>query len=248
MSALAVPVPQVSWKTGAAPELEQPVEVGLAAVRYPEGVALAPESGLAKLGVFVYRLAGAGEEIWNEGEQQWQGAPGDLASLAALEPLALAPGKKGAPLPWQGVLVAAGQKDKHDAERFAAAAGGTPRYRLRAFAAAKRDAIEYAGLSAASAELAFVSAAEGKRFELVMEPEKIKECERMRFLLKDAALREAAYVELRASGGREVEIVNCDASGQPLASVRLAADGDIVLKPAPGKGVAIETATGLRYL
>lgn len=249
MNILALPVPQVSWKTGAAPELEQPVQVGLAAVLYPDGAALTPESGLAKLGVFVYRIAGAGEEIWNEGEQAWQAAPGDLASLAALQPLALVPGKQGAPLPWQGVLVAAGQKDNADNERYEASAGGTPRYRLRAFAAAKRSSTEYAGLSAASADLAFVSAADGKRFELVMEPDnKIKECERVRFLLKDAALREAAYLELRASPGREVEIVNFSASGQPLASVLLAADGDIVLKPGPGRGVAIEIGTGRRYL
>lgn len=252
MTPLSVPVPQVSWKAGGAPQLEQPVELGLPALSYPDGAPLTLDSGLAALGVFIYRSAGGGEDIWNEEEQKWQAAPGAIEGLGALTPLALAPAsRKNAPYPWQGVLVAAGQKDRDDAERFAAAAGGTPGYRVRAFAAAKRGATRYVGLSAPSVELAFVSGEEGKRFQLKLDPKSIQECSSVRLQLKDAALREASFVELRSAPGHEVEIATRTASGATLARVLLAANGDIRLEPAPGARIVLggELEAGLiRYL
>jgi hypothetical protein len=240
MTPLLLPVPQVSWKTGAAPQLEQPVELGLPALAYPDGAPLDPRSGLATLGVFVYRSAGAGEDLWNEEEQQWQPAPAGLEALAALKPLALVPAsRKNAPHPWQSVLVAAGQTDKDQARRFAAAVGGTPRYRVRAYAAARRGETQYAGLSAASADLAFVSAEEQKRFVVVMEPESIQECGRVRLQLRNASLQEAAFIELRAASGREVEISTRTGSGAQLARVLLEASGDIRLEPAPGRRILL---------
>jgi hypothetical protein len=237
MTPLAVPVPQVSWKTGTTPELEQPVELRLPALAYPDGATLAPEEAL-KLGAFVYRLAGGAEQIWNEEALEWQPPPADLAALSALSPVAFTY-KKTSPQPWQGVLVAAGQKDKSDADRYERAAGGMPRYRLRAFARARRRGVDYAGLSGASVELAFTSSEDGRRFEIELEPEKIKECRRVRLVLKNDSLQEAAWVELRAAGSNEVELVNCTVSGAQLARVVLRANGDIRLEPAAGRRIVL---------
>lgn len=243
MTPLAVPVPQVSWKTGAAPELQQPVEIRLPALAYPDGAPLTPESVL-NVGAFVYRLAGGAEEIWNEETLEWQPPPADLATLGALRPLAFTYKKS-----WQGVLVAMGQKDKADNDRYAVASAGTPRYRLRAFARARRQGVDYAGVSAPSAELAFTSAEEGKRFEIVLTPKNIKECRRVRLVLKNASLQEAGWIELRAAGSNEVELVNCTASGAQLARVVLASNGDIRLEPAAGHRVVLdgELAAGLVF-
>jgi hypothetical protein len=137
------------------------------------------------------------------------------------------------------MLIAIGQKDKAGNARFDTAAGGEPRYRLRAYGKFKRDGVDHAGLSDPSPELAFVSGAESQRFSVKMEPEDPQSTVRVRIELKNAALVPAGYLEIRTIGGQEVEIVNCDASGAALAAVLLAADGSIHLQPASGKKIVL---------
>jgi len=245
MNPLAVPAPALSWAPSGAPQIEQPVEVKLPAIHFEDGIEAA-DADAQKVGAYVYRLGSAGEEFWNETEQRWAGVPADPAALP-LVPLVY---KAGDPLPWQGTLIAIGQKDKDGNKRFDKAAGGEPRYRLRAYAQFKRDGADYAGLSEPSGELAFVSGLENQRFGIEMEPEDSQQTARARVQLKNASLAPAGYLEIRTIGGQEVEIVNCDASGAKLASVLLAADGTIRLQPAAGKKIVLEgdlEAQRIRY-
>ncbi len=243
MNPLAVPVPELSWAPQGAPQLEQPVELRLPAIRFDDG-AEALEADAHKVGAYVYRFSSAGTELWNETAQLWT-AP--LADLAGLPPVPLVY-KAGEPLPWQGTLIAIGQKDKDGNPRFAKAQGGEPRYRLRAYALFKRDGADYAGLSDPSAELAFVSGLENQRFGVEMTPDAPERTERVRIQLKNASLAPAGHVEIRTTGGQEVEIANFDASGSPLATVLLAADGSLRLK---GQRIVLEgnlEAQRIRYL
>lgn len=236
MNSLSLPAPELSWTPAGSPQLEQPVEVRLLAIRYGDG-AEALEADAQKIGAYVFRLGSGGEEIWNETEQRWAEVPADPA---ALQPVPLIY-KAGDPLPWQGMLIAIGQQDKDGNPRFDKAAGGEPRYRLRAYGKFKRDGADYAGLSDPSPELAFVSGAENQRFAIEMEPAPPdpQQCELVRILLKNASLAKAGYLEIRTTGGQEVEIGNFDASGGPLAVVLLAADGSIRLQPASGKKIVL---------
>lgn len=222
MIPLTVPPPELSWAPPGAPQLEQPVDVKLAAIHFADGIEAA-DADAQKVGAYVYRLGSGGEELWNETEQRWGEVPADPAALPPV-PLMY---KAGDPLPWQGMLIAIGQKDKDGNQRFDKAAGGEPRYRLRAYGSFKRDGVDYAGLSDPSPELAFVSGLENQRFGVLMTPEQPAPTETVRIQLKNASLAPAGYLEIRTTGGQQVEIANCDASGNKVASVLLAADGTI---------------------
>ena len=247
MSPLGVPVPELAWKPpGGAPQIAQPVDLKLPALQFPDG-AEATEADAQIVGAYVYRLGVAGEELWNETEQRWTEVP---AELGALPPLPLTY-KAGDPFPWQGMLVAIGQKDKDDNPRFQPAAGGAPRYRLRAFARFQRDGVEFSGLSAPSPELQFVDAQQSERFMVLMDPEDPQQVEEIKLALKNASLAEAGYLKVSTRGGQQVEIANCDASGNPLASVLLQADGSIRLRPAAGRNIVLGgdlEAQRIRYL
>lgn len=239
MGTLSVPIPTVAWPAPSPePELESPVQLGLTDVTYPDGSTVVPDQVL-KMGAFVYRLSGAGEEIWNEADQEWQAVPADMSALAGLSPLPLT-FKANDPRPWQGVLVAAGQKDKLGADRYTKAVGGLPRYRLRAFAKAQRDGAEHAGLSGVSPELAFLRSADAQRFVVVFDTDDTtpRDCTRARVQLKDPNLVVAGYLEIRASG-REVEVASCDPGGNVRARVLLTADGDVLLAPASGRRIVL---------
>ena len=235
MSALALPVPELAWKPpGGAPQIQQPVDLRLPALVFPDG-AEASEADAQIVGAYVYRLGVAGEELWNETEKRWTEVP---AEPGAAPPLPLTY-KAGDPFPWQGMLVAIGQKDKDEKPRFQPASGDSPRYRLRAFARFKRDGVEFTGLSGPSAELQFVDAQESERFKVLMDPEDTQQVEELTVLLKNAGLAAAGYLKISTRGGQQVEIANCDASGNPLASVLLKADGSILLQPAGGKKIVL---------
>jgi len=244
MTPLNVPPPELAWKpAGGPPQVEQPVDVKLPALRFADG-AEATDGEAQKVGAYVYRYGAAGEELWNETEQRWTSP---LADPGALPPLALSY-KAGDPFPWQGKLIAIGLKDKDDKPRFAKAQNGEPRYRLRAYARFKHGGAEYAGLSAVSPELAFVSAKDNQRFAVVMDPDDPQQTEVVTIQLKNASLAAAGYLELRTRGGQQVEIASCDATGTKLASVRLAADGTIHLE---GKKVILNCdleTRRIRYL
>jgi hypothetical protein len=236
--ALELPVPQlVTDPPGSPAELEKAVAVCLGPVRYSDGSVVAPDD-VRTIGTFIYRATGGGEEIWNDTELRWQTAPADLASLARLIPLPLA-AKPGEPQPWQGVLVAAGQKDKSGGDRFGKAVNGAPLYRLRGYARVKRGGIEHAGLSSPSPDLTFDRGADKERFAISFDTASARDARRVRLALRNGGLATAGYMEIRASGGQEVEIANCDAAGAVLARVVLGANGEIRLEPKAGQAIVV---------
>jgi hypothetical protein len=244
MILLDVAAPELTGKPAAAPQIEQPVEVKLAALHYPDGTQ-ATDADAQVVGAYVYRVISGGEQLWNEKEQSWTDVPGDPS---ALPPLALTY-KAGDPLPWQGMLVAIGMKDKDGNDRFATASGGEPSYRLRAYARFKRDDGDYAGLSVPSDAVSFVSAADTQRFKVDMQPDP-DTAQEVTLVLKNASLAKAGYVKISTTAGQIVEIGNLDASGAPLALVQLAADGSILLQPAAGKKIVLQgdlEAQRIRY-
>jgi hypothetical protein len=239
MQTLTVPAPELVFDPPSGPaELEKPVTVRLPAVRYPDASEMSKDD-VRTLGAFVYRGAAGSEEIWDEKNQAWAAVPSDDAGLAALTPVPLTPAE-GAPAPWTGTLVAVGQKDKAGNPRYSKAEGGAPVYRLRAFAHAMRDGVEHRGVGAPSADLQFISGAENQRFALSFDTDTARDAGRARFTLKDAALQPAGYVEIRAAGGREVEIANCAPSGAVLARITISSDGDIRLTPASGRQIILD--------
>jgi hypothetical protein len=249
MATLTLQAPQWQFEpTGPSAQLEKPVTVKLPPITYADGQA-ATQGQLQQIGAFVYRSKAGAEELWNEAQQAWQPSTTDLATLATLTPIPLA-FKEGQPQPWQGLLVAAGQKDKDSAARFAKAFNGEPVYRVRALARFQRDGAVAQALSAPSADLTFISAADSQRFAIALDTQTAADCTVARIQLKTAALQPAAFIELRASGP-ELEIASCDAAGQLRARVVLTAAGDIELRPLAGRRVIVygdlET-DHLRYL
>ncbi|MCK0509719.1 hypothetical protein [Aromatoleum buckelii] len=238
MFPLSIPVPQLPLDPpDAPPTIERVVNVCLAPLAFADGTALAGDA-IDRIGVHLYRAAAGADEIWNDAEQRWGPAPLDLDALAPLPPLPLV-FKAGAALPWQGILVAAGAKDRNGAPKIAKATGGNPRYRLRAFVEAHRDGGVYRGLSDPSADLVFASLADTQRFAVSLDTGDAQTCERARLLLKDSALAAAGFVEIRANSGREVEIASCAPDGAVRARIVLLDNGDIRLQPAPGRSIVL---------
>lgn len=250
MSLLTLDAPQLIGKPpGDVAQIEKPVQVLLAPVLFDDG-AEATADDVKALGTFIYRVGAGSEAIWNEKEQAWQEAPANEADLAELQPLPLQ-NKPGEEAPWQGVLVAMGAKDKEGNDRFDLASGGAPRYRVRAYARLARGGVELEALSEPSPELSFVSMAEKMRFAIELEPKALEECERVRLQLKNASLMPAGYLEIRAAAAQEVEIVNFAPAGARLASILLAADGSIHLRPASAMKIVLEgelEAQKIRYI
>ncbi len=238
LAGLALPAPELRWKGGGAhAPFEQPVDVSLPPLLLPDGQEVAGDA-VVKLGVLVERDGG---QFWHEKAARWQSAPPDAEVLATLdpplEPLALEH-KPGDARRWQGQLVALGQKDGAGAPRYLPLDGAGPAYRLRAFALVQRAGVVHLSLGPASPDLRFVRTAGQERFGMELDTEGPSDCSEVRLRLRDAAGQPAGYLRM-ATGPREAELVTCDASGQVLARVRLTAQGDIELRPAPGRRVLV---------
>lgn len=206
---------------------EEPLKVLLTGLRNDDGSAVTKDQ-ITFIGVFVFR----GAQFWDDKAKQWIDTPPD-SQLLQRQPLA-AIYKEGA---WEAILVGLGQKDAAGADVY------TPglSYFVRAFVATAGEKSEKV-LSAPSPTFTFVDAAARKRFSLQFQtPEtKAEAANRVRIQLKGDALQVAGFVEVRAQPSFEVEIANCDASGNKLAQVLLRANGEIVLTPAAGTRVTID--------
>lgn len=239
MATLTVPPPELVLDPPAGPPaLEKPVVVRLAGLEYPDGQPVAADDART-LGVLVYRGTSGSEEVWDEAGGAWITSPADETAAAALQPLPLSPPESpGAP--WTGTLVAVGQKDAAGDPRFAKAESGAPAYRLRALVIVVRGGVDYRTIGPASPDLLFVSATEQQRFAVQFDTDQASDAGLARLLLKNGALQPAGFLEIRASGGQEIEIANCSWTGAVLARVLLSADGDIHLVPAAGRQIVLE--------
>ena len=232
MPALTLGVPQARLDPPGSPaSLEKPLTVGIGPVKSPAGAAIT-DAQAGKSGVLLYRTAssGAPEEIWNEKEQAWQAPPADPGALQPA-PFQF---KEGQPEPWQALVIAAGQKDTNNLDRFGRATGGFPAYRARAYFEATENGVIHKGTSGPSADWTYVSEADKARGGVIFDDARTpaKDATRARLFVKDPSLTAAAYVEVRATGGNEVEIARCDGGGNVIASVVIAGNGEIRLKPA----------------
>jgi hypothetical protein len=239
MSTLTVPAPLlVLDPPPGPPALEKPISLMLLGAHYPDLQEVAA-ADVRTLGILVYRGTGGSEEVWDETSGSWALAPTDESAISALTPLPMSPPKAPGE-PWTGTFIAAGQTDAAGNPRFEKAQAGVPAYRLRAVAAAVRDGAEYRGISDPSADLLFVSATDEQRLAVEFDTGRASDAGWARLLLRNAALQRAGYLEIRAAGGQEIELVNCTPSGAVLARVTLTANGDIHLVPAAGRQIALD--------
>jgi len=88
-----------------------------------------------------------------------------------------------------------------------------------------------------------------ERFKLEFDTDGPQDCSVATMRLTDAASNPAGFLRLRANE-RDAELATCDSFGVVHARIRLTADGDIELTPAPGRRVivAADIETGrIRY-
>jgi hypothetical protein len=204
MPALSVPAPTLRL-AGNLATLEIPVEFFSPGPLLPGGSAFNQEH-LGKAGFFVFRRAAgsASDEIWDLKVKVWRPSTDPL--LTHLEPSPLLYKEETAR--WQGLLVAAGQKDKNDQDQFEKAALDFPRYFVRTFFAARNGAEPLAGLSGPSGTFRFVSLADTLKAGLRLGAGQTTE--------------NATQLTVFLRGGGEV---------------RLLPSGDIELAPAPGRRI-----------
>lgn len=240
---------QATWQGGGAnAPIDKPVKLTLPELTLADGSVPSTEE-VSKVGVFMQRADGL---LWHDKQQAWVAPPSDTEGWAMLEPLALTPNSDAppdTPAAYQAELIAMGQKDKANAPRFVALNDGGGAYRLRSFALVKKAGTLHIGLGVASSDLRFVRLQGEERFGPLFDTEGPQDCADVRFRMRDAAGQFSAWLRLR-SNPREVELANFDATGAPLASVRLTASGDIELRPAAGKRVLVTgdmEAEGIRY-
>lgn len=215
-------------ETGVA-TLEKPVDIRVGPVT-SDGVNVGPER-LATFGYFVYRRAsaGAGLEIWDDAGRVW------VSEEAAGSPTpARLAYQSDDPEPWQGLIVAAGGRDASGNPQFDRAVGGYPLYAVRAFFSSAELAEAF--LTGPSENVSFVGTAD--RNLVVMgagEGESLDSATQARMQLRDPGLSTIGGIRIdRDAPGARVTVEN--AAG---ASIVLHADGQIELRPAPGRRVVV---------
>lgn len=232
---LNVPAPTLPGSTAS---LEKPFVASLTAPTYSDGTP-ASAGEVTALGALVFRGIPGAAEVWDDAQKTWRAAPSDN-DLIQLKPVA-GVAKDGNP-PWQATLVGVGQKDSASNNVYAAASGGAPTYFMRAVAKTTRTGTADTGLSPASPSFTFTSSSANTRFSATFDTPDTQPdaAHKVRMALKSDAMQPAGYIEIRSLPSFEVEIANCDASGNALATILLQASGEIHLKPASGQRVVIE--------
>ncbi len=239
MADLIVQAPSLKFEAigPAIAPLEKPVEVRTPPVTLPDGSDFA-QTNLGTAGFFVYRkLSAAATEFWNEDAKQWQIDPGPAVTNFKPKPLIF---KEGDSLPWQAPMVAAGAKDKNDADQFKKAKFGFPVYFFRAFFSTTLNQSTVSGLSNPSASIGFVSALDAIRAGVTVgEDETPKDATEITVFLRDASLKTLGSVLIRAEGSSaRVEISN-SVGGAQRAVLRILPNGDIEIRPGGGGNLIV---------
>ena len=244
MTALTVPIPVLKY-----PEvppglavLEKPVEIQSAAITFPDGAGFGPEDlnppGVA--GFFVYHRPAAGlSEIWNTAVRQWE--PDPALTPGALKPQALI-FKAGEALPWQALLVAAGQKDKDGNDQFRKSSAGLlfPQYFVRTCFSCHRNGVTFAGLSPPSPPVCFTGLMDAMRTGILLaEGQTPENATEATFFLRDDSRRIIGSVRITSeAGSARIEMANA-AAGVPQAVIRCRADGGVEVQAAAGKTIKL---------
>ena len=239
MPALSVPTPQLEYEAvgpGLA-VLEKPLEIRCTTVTFPDGGAF-DQTDLGSAGLYLYRQETPGvTEIWNKGEKVWQPDPGVALGDLKAEPLIF---KLGEEAPWQGLLVAAGQKDRDGADQFRKATTDLPRYLVRAYFATTRNGNTFSGLSGPSATVRFTGAGDAMLAGIgVPEGKTPRNADEVTFFLRNSSLQPIGAVVIQADdGSAQIEVSNYLA-GTQKAVIRLLATGDVEIQPAPGRKLIV---------
>jgi hypothetical protein len=220
--------------------LENPVNVLCPSPTFPDGSAFA-QADLGVAGFLIYRMLSAGAlwEVWDGDAKQWTAQSGAEATLKK-EPLTY---KDGDPLPWQGILVAAGQTDKTGGDQYSAITppSNFPQYEVKAFFSAKRAGQDYSTLSGATAPITFISMMDAIRAGLtVPKGQKPMNATQLTVFLRNGSLATIGSLDIKAdAGSSEIVLSNMDATGATLAQVVLTSAGEIRLQPAASQKVVI---------
>lgn len=229
MLTAAIPVLDFEGAETGVATLEKPVDVRVGPVT-ADGATLGPEA-LATFGFFVYRRAapGAALDVWDDRGKVWNSE--DAATEAAPAQLAY---QADDAAPWQGMIVAAGQRDAAGNPQFERAVAGYPQYAVRAYfvTAAHGEAL----LTGPSANVAFAGLADRHLVNLGPgDGEELDSATQARMQLRAPSLQPIGGVRIdRDAPGARVTIEN--AAG---ASIVLHSDGRIELIPAPGRHVVV---------
>jgi hypothetical protein len=235
--ALAVPQPTLTQPdAGAVLSAVQPIALHCGPVLAPDGTELTPErvvlgpDGMPqRAGYRLLRITGTSGAVWDAAARTW--APPDADP--PLEPLWYRDGV------WQSVLVAAGAKDEATGQDKLATdpATGVPAYAVVcAFLGRDGQGAVHEGASATSVPVQVLPAGSRDHAGVLFDPRQPAQTTRLRLFLKDSALTERAFVELRAEGGGYVAEL-----GAGGATVRIEADGSIVIAPAANRGVSVQS-------
>lgn len=244
MSDISIPIPIVKGEDVALglTIMEKLIKVSCAAVVFNDGTVF-NQSNLGTAGFFIYRLMTAisPTEIWNEDNKIWEPDSGTIPSSLKLKPLLF---KQGDPFPWQGPLVAVGQKDKNDNDQFQQATGLYPQYFIRAYFASMRNGNLISDLSAPSSTIRFVSITDVMRAGIRVDkkPETANEVE---LFLRNDTRQDIGLVTIKNDGNQgRIEISNFDAIGGLKAQIILHSTGDIEIRPASGRQIIFSGTIG----
>ena len=218
--------------------LEKPLEVQGGPVARPDGTGFGVRN-LGTAGFFSYRqkTGGSPVEVFDEGSRTWIPAPG--GAPAGVEPKPFIP-REGEPVPWQGLVVAAGQTDASGAPIFEKALGPFPRYFFRAYFVDGVDP-STSGLGPPSPSLRFVSMVDANRAGLrLAEGETPENATEVELFLRNASRRVIGSVRISGGGGApRIDIANRDAAGLEIARVSLLPNGDVEIQPASGRSLRV---------
>jgi hypothetical protein len=248
---LLVPSPALTFKPvgGRYAPLENAVTLSFSAIHFPDGSAMTADDFAGAQALLSRRMAaGSGVDVWDGTARAWR--PAGSVNLNQLTGVPLVPPKIGATA-WEGVLVAAGQKDAAGVPQIQPAAAHFPQYRLRGVFRANRGGADASGLGPESGPLEFASAVAGARFGADLSPD-ADGATRVRIVLRDATARATGMLEIDTSAGNAVvTLANFDGLGSALATVTLQADGAIRIAPSAGRRVILAgdlEAEHIKYL
>lgn len=228
MPDLIVPTPALSIETGV-PGLavwEKPITLSCTAVTFPDGTLFLPEH-LGSAGFFMYRrqAPAAAIEIWNDDAEEWNPDPGRNLGHLTLRPFYF---DEALSSPWQGIMVAAGQKDNHGNFFVERNGGAFPQYFFRAYFESGDRSETISGLSAPTTPIRFINFIGAIRAGLTAgENEFPENANEIKLFLRNGSRALIGYVKIKnVSDKGVIEIINFDQIGRQLASIEMLPDGD----------------------
>lgn len=242
MPTLTVPVPVMKYLSTASglAAIENAIQVLCASPPFPDGSHFRQED-MGGAGFLIYRMRASGAlwEVWDSAARQWETSAANEVALKK-EPLMY---MEGDPSPWQGILMAAGQRDKNGQDQFTAIVPPSPfpQYMIRTFFSANRGGQTFSGLSAGTAPVRFLKMADAMRAGLGIPDGQIPmTAEELKIFLRNSALSIIGLIDIKADGASShIVITNLSNMGTTLAQVQLTSAGEIRLQPAAGQKVVI---------